>query len=49
MKPQEVMREVRALIRFYDRRRKNWLLAAEFTLARHTSDSKQEKRKGAKL
>ena len=27
-----VMREVKSLIRFYERRKKNWLNAAEFTL-----------------
>jgi hypothetical protein len=31
----EVAREVKSLIRFYERRKWNWLLAAEFTLLRH--------------
>jgi hypothetical protein len=33
----EVAREVKALISFYERRRANWLLAAEFTLAKHST------------
>ena len=37
MNDAEVMREVKALIRFYERRGSNWLLAAEFTLAKHSS------------
>lgn len=32
----EMMREVKALIRFYEKRGANWLLAAEFILARHS-------------
>jgi len=34
--PEEVGREVKRLIRWYEKRRKNWLLAAQFTLARHS-------------
>ena len=40
----EVAQEVKALIHFYERRGADWLLAAEFTLARHStprSDAKQ--------
>lgn len=36
MSDSEVAAEVKALIRFYERRGKNWLSAAEFTLARHS-------------
>jgi hypothetical protein len=30
------MREVKALIRWYEHRKKNWLSAAEFTLSRYS-------------
>lgn len=33
----EVMSEVKDLIRFYTRRGWNWLLAAEYTIWKHTS------------
>jgi len=31
----EVAKEVKAMIRFYEKRGANWLMAAEFTLAKH--------------
>ena len=35
MTDRRVMREIKALIRWYERRGKNWLMAAEFMIWRH--------------